>query len=47
MADHHKTNWHHILFSTLRAYQTTTKTAIGFMPFHLVHGIKEVIPIKY
>ena len=46
MLDHHKTNWHHMLFSTLWAYRIATKTATSFTPFHLVHGIESVIPIE-
>lgn len=46
MIECHKTNWNQMLFLTLWAYQTTTKTAIGFIPFHLVHGIKSIIPIE-
>jgi hypothetical protein len=43
----HKTNWHHMLFSALWAYQTAVKTATGFTPFHLVHGVEATLPIKY
>jgi hypothetical protein len=46
MVNKHKTNWHHMLFSTLWAYRTAVKTAIGFTPFHLVHGVKETLPIE-
>jgi hypothetical protein len=42
----HKTNWHHMLFSTLWAYRKTLKTATGFMPFHLVHGVEPTLPIE-
>jgi transposase InsO family protein len=42
----HKTNWHHILFLALWAYCTTVKTATGFTPFHLVHGVKATLPIE-
>jgi hypothetical protein len=44
MIDHHKTNWHHMLLSTLWAYR---KTATSFTPFNLVHGIELDIPIDY
>jgi hypothetical protein len=27
-----------MLFSVLWAYKTSTKTAIGFTPFHIIHG---------
>jgi hypothetical protein len=42
----HKTNWHHMLFSALWAYRTAVKTATGFTPFHLVHGVEETLPIE-
>jgi transposase InsO family protein len=42
----HKTNWHHMLFSALWAYRTAVKTATGFTPFHLVHGIEATLPIE-
>jgi hypothetical protein len=42
----HKTNWHHMLLSTLWTYQTTVKTATGFTPFHLVHGVEATLPIE-
>jgi hypothetical protein len=42
----HKTNWHHMLFSALWAYRTAVKTATGFTPFHLVHGVKATLPIE-
>jgi hypothetical protein len=41
-----KTNWHHMLFSTLWAYHMVVKTATGFTQFHLVHRIKSTLPIK-
>jgi transposase InsO family protein len=42
----HKTNWHHMLFSSLWVYRTIVKTATGFTPFHLVHGIEATLPIE-
>jgi hypothetical protein len=42
----HKTNWYHMLFSVLWAYRTAVNTATGFMPFHLVHGVKATLPIE-
>jgi hypothetical protein len=42
----HKTNWHHMLFSALWAYRTAVKTATGFTPFHLVHGVEATLPIE-
>lgn len=35
-----------MIFSTLLAYRTTTKTPTGFMPFHLIHDIESGIPIE-
>ena len=46
MVGNHKTNWHHMLFSTLWAYRTSTKTTNGFTPFRLVHGVELVLPIE-
>jgi hypothetical protein len=46
MVNKHKTNWHHMLFSALWAYRTAVKTATGFTPFHLVHGIEATLPIE-
>jgi hypothetical protein len=42
----HKTNWHHMLFSTLWDYRTAVKTATSFTPFHLVHGVEATLPIE-
>jgi hypothetical protein len=42
----HKTNWHHMLFSSLWAYRTTVKTATSFTSFHLIHGIEATLPIE-
>jgi len=42
----HKTNWHHMLFSTLWAYRMKIKTTIGFTPFHLVYKVDVVLPIE-
>ena len=46
MVGAHKSNWHVKLFFALRAYRTSTKTAIGFTPFLLVYGLEAVIPIE-
>jgi hypothetical protein len=46
MVNKHKTNWHLMLFSALWAYHMTIKTAIGFTPFLLVHGVKATLPIE-
>ena len=41
-----KTNWHIMLYPTLWAYRTTVKTAMGFSPYQLVHGVESVFPIE-
>ena len=46
MVGDHKSNWHHILFSSLWAYRTLVKTTIGFTPFQLVYGLEVVLPIQ-
>ena len=46
MVGDHKSNWHHILFSTLQDYKNTVKTTTGFTPFHLVYGLEVVFPIQ-
>jgi hypothetical protein len=46
MVNKHKTNWHHMLFSTLWDYCTAIKMATGFTPFHLVHGVEATLPIE-
>jgi hypothetical protein len=35
-----------MLYSTLWAYRTFVKTAIGFSPFQLVYGLEVVFPIE-
>jgi hypothetical protein len=35
-----------MLYLTLWAYQTLVKTAMGFSPFQLVHGVEAVLPIE-
>jgi hypothetical protein len=35
-----------MLFSMLWAYCTAMKTATGFTPFHLVHGVEATLPIE-
>ena len=42
----HKSNWNHILFSTLWAYSTSVKTTTSFTPFQLVYGLEVVFPIQ-
>ena len=46
MVGDHKSNWHHIIFSTLWAYRTSIKTATSFTPFQLVYGLEAVLPIQ-
>ena len=46
MVGDHKSNWYHVLFSNLWAYQTSVKTATGFTPFQLVYGLEAVLPIQ-
>ena len=46
MVGNHKTNSHHMLFSALWAYRTSTKTVTSFTPFRLVHGVESVLPIE-
>jgi hypothetical protein len=41
-----KNSWHLQRFSSLWAYRTSVKTAIGFTPFQLVYGLEAVLPIK-
>ena len=35
-----------MLYSALWAYRTCVKTATGFSPFQLVHGVEAVLPIE-
>ena len=46
MVGDHKSNWHHILFSTLWDYRTSVKTTTGFTPFQLVYGLEAVLLIQ-
>jgi transposase InsO family protein len=46
MVGKHKSNWHVQLFSTLWAYRTSEKIAIGFTPFQLVYGLEAVLLIE-
>ena len=41
-----KTNWHIMLYPALWAYRTAVKTATGFLPYHLVHGVESVFPVE-
>ena len=39
-------NWHIVLYPTLQAYRTAIKTATGFSPYQLVHGVESVLPVE-
>ena len=41
-----RSNWHIILYPTLWAYRTNVKTATGFSPFQLLHGVEAVTPVE-
>ena len=41
-----KTNWHIMLYLALWAYRTDVKTATGFSPYQLVHGVESVLPVE-
>jgi len=43
----HKTNWNHMVFSTLWAYHTIIKSSTRFTPFQLVYGIESMLPIEF
>ena len=36
-----------MLFPSLWAYRTSTKTATGFTPSYLVHGVESVLPTGF
>ena len=42
----HKSNWNTMLFSTLWAYRTSTKTSTGFTPFQLFYGLEAMLLIE-
>jgi hypothetical protein len=46
MIGKHKSNWNLMLFPTLWAYRTSTKTTTGFTPFQLVYGLEVILPIE-
>ena len=35
-----------MLYPTLRAYRTAVKTATGFSPYQLVHGVESVLLVE-
>ena len=41
-----RSNWHIMLYPALWAYRTNVKTATGFSPFQLVHGVEGVTLIE-
>ena len=41
-----RSNWHIMLYPALWVYQTNVKTATGFSPFQLVHGVEAVTPVE-
>ena len=41
-----RNNWHIMLYPALWDYRANVKTATGFSPFQLVHGIEAVVPIE-
>ena len=47
MVGDRKSNWNHVRFSALRAYQNLVKTTTSFMPFQLVYGLEAILPIQY
>ena len=41
-----KNNWHIMLYPSLWAYRTIVKTATGFSPYQLIHGVELVLSVK-
>ena len=39
-------NWHIMLYPALWAYRTSVKTATGFSPYQLVHGVESILPVE-
>ena len=35
-----------MLYPALWAYRTAVKTAIGFFPYQLIHGVESVLPVE-
>jgi hypothetical protein len=46
MVNSTRTNWHLMLYPALWAYRTSVKTATGFSPFQLVHGVEAFFLIE-
>ena len=42
-----KMNWHIMLYPALWAYRTAIKTATGFSPYQLIHGVESILPVEY
>ena len=36
-----------MLYPALWAYRTAVKTATGFSPYQLVHGVESILPVEY
>ena len=41
-----KNNWHIMLYPALWAYRTAVKTATGFSPYQLVHGVESIFSVE-
>ena len=41
-----KNNWNIMSYPALWAYKTVVKTAMGFSPYKLVHGVESVFPVE-
>ena len=41
-----KNNWHIMLYPALWAYRTVVKTATGFSPYQLVHGVESILSVE-
>ena len=39
-------NWNIMLYPALWEYRTNVKTATGFSPFQLIHGVEAVTPVE-
>ena len=41
-----RSNWHIMLYHALWVYRTNVKTATGFSPFQLVHGVEAITLVE-
>ena len=41
-----KKNWHIMLYPALWEYRTDVKTATGFSPYELVHGVESILLVE-